>query len=78
MLALLFNPGARVREIVALQTSDLRLTSPHSVRLLGKGRRERICLLWPETARLLQQHLTDTGLDVQVAQALFRNHRGTP
>ena len=78
LLALLFNTGARVSEIVALQTSDLRLTSPHSVRLLGKGRRERICPLWPETARLLQQHLTDTGLESQVAQTLFRNHRGTP
>jgi integrase/recombinase XerD len=78
LLALMFNTGARVQEIVTLQTTDLRLTAPHSVRFLGKGRRERICPLWPETARLLQQHLTDTGLDVQVAQALFRNHRGTP
>lgn len=78
LLALMFNTGARVQEIVALQTTDLRLTAPHSVRFLGKGRRERICPLWPETARLLQQHLTDTGLDSQVAQALFRNHRGAP
>ena len=78
LLALMFNTGARVQEIVALQTTDLRLTAPHSVRFLGKGRRERICPLWPETARLLQQHLADTGLDSQVAQALFRNHRGAP
>jgi site-specific recombinase XerD len=78
LLALMFNTGARVSEIVALQTSDLRLTAPHSVRLLGKGRRERICPLWPETARLLQRHLADTGLEPQVPQALFRNHRGTP
>jgi len=78
LLALMFNTGARVQEIVTLQTTDLHLTAPHSVRFLGKGRRERICPLWPETARLLQQHLTDTGLDAQVPQALFRNHRGTP
>jgi integrase/recombinase XerD len=78
LLALMFNTGARVQEIVALQTTDLRLMAPHSVRFLGKGRRERICPLWPETAQLLQQHLTDTGLDSQVPQALFRNHRGTP
>lgn len=78
LLALMFNTGARVHEIVALQTTDLRLTAPPSVKFLGKGRRERICPLWPETARLLQQHLTDTGLDSQTPQALFRNHRGTP
>ncbi len=78
LLALMFNTGARVQEVVALQTTDLRLTAPHSVKFFGKGRRERICPLWPETARLLQQHLSDTGLDPQSPQALFRNHRGTP
>ncbi len=78
LLALMFNTGARVQEIITLQTTDLRLTAPPSVRFLGKGRRERNSPLSPETARLLQQHLTDTGLDSQVPQALFRNHRGTP
>ena len=78
LLALMFNTGARVQEVVALQTTDLRLTSPPSVKFFGKGRRERICPLWPETARLLQQHIADTGLDPQDAQTLFRNHRGGP
>ncbi len=78
LLALMFNTGARVQEVVALQTTDLRLTAPHSVKFFGKGRRERICPLWPETARLLQQHLGDAGLDPEIPQALFRNHRGTP
>lgn len=78
LLALMFNTGARVHEVVALQTTDLRLTAPHSVKFFGKGRRERICPLWPETARLLEQHIADTALDPQKPQALFRNHRGTP
>jgi site-specific recombinase XerD len=78
LLALMFNTGARVQEVVALQTTDLRLTSPPSVKFFGKGRRERICPLWPETARLLQQHIADTGLDTQSDQTLFRNHRGDP
>ena len=78
LLALMFNTGARVQEVVALQTTDLRLTSPPSVKFFGKGRRERICPLWPETARLLQQHIADTGLDSQSDQTLFRNHRGGP
>ena len=78
LLALMFNTGARVQEIVSLQTTDLRLTPPPSVKFLGKGRNERICPLWPETARLLAQHLTDTGLDPREPQALFRNQRGSP
>ena len=48
------------------------------MKFFGKGRRERICPLWPETARLLQQHIADTGLDTQSDQTLFRNHRGDP
>lgn len=78
LLALMFNTGARVQEVVALRTSDLRLMAPPSVKFFGKGRRERICPLWPETARLLQQHIADTGLDNQSDQTLFRNHRGGP
>ena len=78
LLALMFNTGARVQEVVTLKTADLRLTAPHSVKFLGKGRKERICPLWPETARLLQQHIADGDLDRQGAEALFRNHRGTP
>lgn len=78
LLALMFNTGARIQEVVTLQTTDLHLAAPHSVRFLGKGRQERICPLWSETARLLQQHITDTGLEPHVPEALFRNHRGLP
>jgi integrase/recombinase XerD len=53
LLSLLFNTGGRVSEIVGLQATDLRLTEPPSVRLHGKGNKERTCPLWPETARLL-------------------------
>jgi len=78
LLALLFNTGARIQEIVSLQTTDLRLTAPHSVKFLGKGRKERICPLWPETAQLLQQHLANGAVGPNEHQAVFRNQRGTP
>jgi integrase/recombinase XerD len=78
LLTLMFNTGARVQEVVSLKTDDLRLTSPPSVRLFGKGRKERICPLWPETARLLKQHLNHNGLDPKTAGPLFQNHRGQP
>ena len=59
LLVLMFNTGARVQEVVSLKSTDLRLTTPPSVKFLGKGRRERICPLWPETALLLKAHLQD-------------------
>ena len=78
LLALMFNTGGRIQEIVSLQTTDLRLAAPYSVKFLGKGRKERICPLWPETAQLLQQHLADGQVAPHETQAVFRNQRGTP
>jgi integrase/recombinase XerD len=75
----MFNTGARVQELVSLKTSDLRLAPPPSVTFFGKGRKERICPLWPETAQLLKQHLDRTAsLSTDEAQTVFRNQRGNP
>jgi integrase/recombinase XerD len=78
LLSLMFNTGARVGEIVALQVPDLRLTPPPSVLLHGKGRKERVCPLWPETAKLLRQLLEERGALPNAAVALFLNRCGTP
>ena len=78
LLSLMFNTGARVSEIVGLQTTDLRLASPPSIVLRGKGRKERTCPLWPETAHLLQKVVEERGVQLSQSVALFLNHRGTP
>ncbi|MGO9792927.1 MAG: tyrosine-type recombinase/integrase [Solirubrobacteraceae bacterium] len=53
LLALLYNSGARIQEALSLCPDAVRLTAPAHVRLYGKGRKERISPLWPETAELL-------------------------
>ena len=54
LLALLYNTGARIQEALDVCPKDLQLFySPAHVRLLGKGRKERICPLSPPTADLL-------------------------
>ena len=78
LLTLMFNSGSRVSEVVSLRTNDLRLVSPPSVKFFGKGNKERICPLWPETARLLKQYCEDQAIDLHEPQILFRNHRGGP
>src|SRR5580698_7133659 len=55
LLLLLYNTGARVSEVLAVRSSDLRLDRPRQVRFLGKGKKERICPLWPETASALRR-----------------------
>jgi site-specific recombinase XerD len=77
LLATMFNTGARVQEIVSLSVGDLRLDTPSQVRLLGKGRKERICPLWPQTAQVLRAWLVERGDLDQPREALFENHRGT-
>jgi integrase/recombinase XerD len=74
LLLLLYNTGARVSEALALRPGDLRLERPRQVRFLGKGRKERICPLWSETASALRRVIRlDSGNEV-----IFKNHRGLP
>jgi integrase/recombinase XerD len=77
LFTLLYNTGARVSEIVNLKATDLRLTPPASVLLRGKGRRERVCPLSTETARLLREHLEERGVHLHQPQTVFSNHWGT-
>ena len=76
LLATMFNTGARVGEIVALCVADLRLDAPAQVHLHGKGRKQRVCPLWPQTADLLRALLAERERELQSDEPVFRNHRG--
>jgi len=78
LLSLMFNTGARVSEIAGLQTADLQLGPPPSIVLRGRGRKERTCPLWSETAHLLQKVLEERSVAPRPSGALFLNHRGQP
>src|ERR1035438_4919236 len=54
LLVFLYNTGARIQEALDLCPQAVRFESPCSARLFGKGRKERICPLWPETSALLR------------------------
>jgi integrase/recombinase XerD len=78
LVSFLFNTGARVGEAVGLQACDLALEPPPSVRLRGKGRKERRCPLWAETAKALRAHLRDHRVAAHEPRSVFLNHRGQP
>lgn len=78
LLATMFNTGARVQEIVDLRARDLQLSRPFQIRLFGKGRKERFCPLWPQTARVLRDHCREYHLDLRSDARVFLNHRGQP
>jgi site-specific recombinase XerD len=76
LLALMFNTGARVQEIVDLGVCDLQLDSPSQVKLLGKGRKTRICPLWPQTATVLKHFISEVHVDLNSNAPVFLNQRG--
>ena len=76
LFALLYNTGARIEEALSLTPSAIHLDVPAQVRLLGKGRKERICPLWSETASLIVALLRrePRGED----EPIFTNRYGRP
>jgi len=78
LLTLMFNTGARVQEVIDLKATDLQLSSPFSVHIFGKGRKERICPIWAKTARVLHEYVEERGIDPRKPVTIFTNHLGTP
>jgi len=76
LIALLYNTGARIHEALALTSDTVRLDAPAQVCLMGKGRKERICPLWPETAALLRALLKRQPRPEH--EPLFANRYGQP
>jgi integrase/recombinase XerD len=76
MLHLTYAAGLRVSELLALQMGDFPDRSLSTVRVLGKGRRERVLPLWKETQTVLRAWIA-VRPSVQV-QELFVNREGQP
>jgi site-specific recombinase XerD len=76
MLHLCFAAGLRVSELVSLPLKALAFYPTPSVRVLGKGRKERTLPLWKETAIDLRNWLAVRG--ETPACELFVNARGLP
>jgi site-specific recombinase XerD len=75
LLALLYDTGARIQELLDVTPRDCHLGSPPFVRIHGKGRRERLCPLLPQTARLITRFLARTARAADAATPLVaRRH----
>lgn len=77
LLLFMYNTGARVQETVNLTTKSFQLERPFQVRFFGKGDKERLCPLWPETAKALRALFKARDLtQLQVNSPVFVNHQG--
>lgn len=57
LLSFLYNTGARIQEALDVCPQAIRFEPPACVRLYGKGQKERLAPLWPETVSLLRSLL---------------------
>jgi site-specific recombinase XerD len=57
LLTLMFNTGARVSEIIGVRVADVVLGPTSSIRLHGKGRKQRSLPLWKTAARAVRDWL---------------------
>jgi integrase/recombinase XerD len=77
MIETLYATGLRVSELVGLTVDRLRL-DPGYVRVLGKGRKERLVPLGSTACEWLDRYLQGARpqLDQERRRELFLNHRG--
>lgn len=78
IITLLYDSGARVSEICTVTVGDLTLQRPHTVKVLGKGRKTRVVPLSKEAGQILSQYLTQKRPTAPPARPLFTNRSGQP
>jgi integrase/recombinase XerC len=77
LLELLYAAGLRVSEVASLDLSEIDVRD-RTVRVHGKGKKERVCVFGEPAARALQRYLRDgrTKLAAGKQAALFLNRFG--
>jgi len=67
IIAMLYDTGARIEELIGLKVKDVRLAKPETVTLLGKGRKMRTVPIMSETAKIVESYMRDRGFLEQAA-----------
>jgi integrase/recombinase XerD len=78
LLTLLYDTGSRIQELLDLRPCDFHLQTPPFARVRGKGRRERLCPLLPQSANLVRRFLSTRGRPLDEQNPLIQNARGQP
>jgi integrase/recombinase XerD len=76
LLLFMYNTGARAQEIADLKTEHVRFDAAAQVRLTGKGNKQRLCPLWPETLAALEDYLALRTSNNSDEPQMFLNDRG--
>ena len=76
----LYSSGMRISELLSLTVGDVILNSKNKIvdqlKILGKGRKERIVFLGPEARAAVQAYVDVRGVFEPRTDRLFLNHHG--
>lgn len=77
MLALMYDCGARVQEIIDADPSSIRLDKPYTIKIIGKGNKARIVPMMEEGIVHIKRYMKENNqLDVYMRTSpLFLNSR---
>ncbi len=77
LMATLYDTGARVQELIGLKVFNVRLQTPATITLLGKGNKTRCVPLMPKVCKILQSYMEENKLLENGKQQtyLFHNSR---
>ena len=75
LLSVLYDSGARVQEVIDLTWRDLRMDSPATMTLTGKGHKSRIVPLMPDTAKIITSY-QKTSKKTTPEDPIFTNRMG--
>lgn len=62
LLCVLYDTAARAQELCDIRAGDVRLENPPSIRITGKGRKNRVVPLLPATAKNLKYYMEENRL----------------
>ena len=77
IIRMLYATGVRVSELINIKLSDINI-SDRTIRILGKGSKERIVVFGNNTQEILKLYLNDgrSKLDIKRSEYLFLNKDG--
>lgn len=78
IIALLYDSGARVQELIDLTPLDIHMVKPYYVTLFGKGKKKRLVPLQEQQIALLKDYMEEHNLlkPSRNQRPLFANNRG--
>jgi site-specific recombinase XerD len=76
ILTVLYDSGVRVSELISLKMSDIRMNGTTTLRIIGKGRKQRLVPISSATASIIKAYYKAHNIDASnSARNLFVNSR---